>query len=161
MIVLRNDSDLQLLLKKWQHILKLDAWRIKARICRISEMNDANAQGENTWVLAVSQSDIHILDASDFPADSLFEQDMEKTLVHELLHLHFAPFEPEDTDGLEFCAMEQTVELLANLLVQMERRENCSIDVGKIAEAICSPFKQAALNPSLVSDLDIHKGIDV
>ena len=48
MIVLRNDSDLQLLLKKWQHILKLDAWRIKARICRISEMNDANAQGENT-----------------------------------------------------------------------------------------------------------------
>ena len=161
MIVLRNDSDLQLLLKKWQHILKLDAWRIKARICRISEMNDANAQGENTWVLAVRQSDIHILDASDFPADSLFEQDMEKTLVHELLHLHFAPFEPEDTDGLEFCAMEQTIELLADLLVQMERRKNCSFDVGKIAEAICSPFKQAALNPSLVSDLDIHKGIDV
>ena len=81
MIVLRNDSDLQLLLKKWQRILKLDAWRIKARICRIFEMNDANAQGENTWVLAVRQSDIHILDSGDFPADSLFEQEIGRAHV--------------------------------------------------------------------------------
>jgi hypothetical protein len=46
---------------------------------------------------------------------------MEKTLVHELLHLHFAPFAapdgtPEDT------AQEQAIDLIAKALVAEHRK---------------------------------------
>lgn len=105
---------------KWQHVLHLDAWDIRIKLCRQSEMLDPNVQGENNWTLATRQSVIHVLDPVDYPADTEFEQDMEQTVVHELLHLHFAPFEPEDDMGLAYLAMEQTIELLARVLTGEE-----------------------------------------
>ena len=51
MSVLYNNEELQEALKEWQHILKLDAWDIRAKICRADEMALEGAQGENNWVL--------------------------------------------------------------------------------------------------------------
>ncbi len=47
MSVLYNNEELQEALKEWQHILKLDAWDIRAKICRADEMTLEDAQGEN------------------------------------------------------------------------------------------------------------------
>ncbi|MCI6172566.1 MAG: hypothetical protein MR665_10285 [Selenomonas bovis] len=120
MSVLYNDKELQEALKEWQHILKLDAWDIRAKICRADEMTLEDAQGENNWVLESRKSVIHIIDPLDYPRNTMFAQDMEQTLVHELLHLHFAPFAP-DGEGLASCMMEQTIELLAGILVGQHR----------------------------------------
>lgn len=111
-----DEKQLTRVMHKWQHILHLDAWDIRIKLCRRSDMFDQQAQGENNWTLATRQAVIHVLDPVDYPHDTEFEQNMERTVVHELLHLHFAPFEPDDDNSLEYLAMEQTIELLAQVL---------------------------------------------
>lgn len=132
---------------KWQHVLHLDAWDIRIKLCRQSEMLDPNVQGENNWTLATRQSVIHVLDPVDYPADTEFEQDMEQTVVHELLHLHFDPFEPEDDMGLAYLAMEQTIELLARVLTGKNCDAcSCKPDIEKIAHGIVEQITRAEIS---------------
>lgn len=79
-----------------------------------------NNEGLQEALKESRKSVIHIIDPFDYPRNTMFAQDMEQTLVHELLHLHFAPFEP-DGEGLASCMMEQTIELLAGILVGQQR----------------------------------------
>jgi hypothetical protein len=53
------------------------------------------------------------LDSVDYPLDCMVPQDMENALVHELLHLHFAPL--EDSSGNLFT--EQAIESIAPGLI--------------------------------------------
>lgn len=120
----KNDAELTAALKFWQSLLKLDAWQIKAQICRQQDMPGDAAQGNSTYVFSKRQAIISLLDPLDFPRNTLFGQDMEQTLVHELLHLSFAGFTPEDDDSLEYALMEQTIDSLATLLVMLVRATN-------------------------------------
>lgn len=54
--------------------------------------------GECEWQLKTKIATIRILDPIDYPENLIIEQDMEKTLVHELLHLHFAPLYADTDD---------------------------------------------------------------
>ncbi len=56
--------------------------------------------------------------------------DLEETLVHELLHLTCAPFEPEH-GSLAHTLMEQTIDMLAKTLVRLKRG---GVDVGATLE---------------------------
>lgn len=103
----------------WQNRLRLNSWDISIGICRQSDFNNKDAQGEVDYEIAAGTAIIRILDSLDFP-DSPFNQDMEVTLVHELLHLHFSAFEPED-GTLASTLMERTIERLAKTLVGLKR----------------------------------------
>lgn len=103
----------------WQNQLKLNNWRIAIGIERKTVFNNSQSAGEIDYVLPLGQAIIKVLDPLDYP-NSPFKQDMEITLVHELLHLYFAPFAPLN-NTLEHDFMENTIEQLANILVAMKR----------------------------------------
>lgn len=115
-----TEDELKKLCSFWQNQLKLNNWRIAIGIERKTVFNNSQSTGEIDYVLPLRQAIIKILDPLDYP-NSPFEQDMEISLVHELLHLHFALFEPKSDDSLEFLIMESTIEQLANILVEMKR----------------------------------------
>ncbi len=115
-----DEEKLKELCKEWQERLRLQAWDVKTGIYRERNFFGPERQGENEYNLATGTSLIRILDPADYP-ESKFKQDMEITLVHELLHLVFAPFEPDKEKLLECEFMERAICILSGLLVKMKR----------------------------------------
>jgi len=115
-----SDEELQKLCAEWRDRLRLNSWDIASGVYRASEFVNENCIGENTFDLETGRSVIKVLDNVDYPRDSWFPQDMEVILVHELLHLHFDPFAPEE-GTLRHQFMERTIERLANTFVNLKR----------------------------------------
>ena len=65
-------------------------------------------------------ADILLLDPMDYD-DASFAQDMEQTLVHELMHLVLEVLTPENKESLEYVMLEQIVDSLATTLVKLKR----------------------------------------
>jgi len=103
----------------------LNDWDIKIFIARERDMFNPGTQGGCRWELKNKMAIIKILDPVDYDPDIPWEQDMEKTLVHELLHLHFAPFDKYEADCMEGIVMEQAIDAIAKALVET-KRENTS-----------------------------------
>ena len=118
-----SQEELKKLCEEWRERLRLQAWDVDAGIYRASEFELENCCGENEWGNRGNKSTIRILDPVDYPKSN-FTQDMEVTLVHELLHLHFEAFEPKDKDTLQYDLMERTIDRLAHTLVELKRMEN-------------------------------------
>jgi hypothetical protein len=112
--VIFNDEQLQKKLKEWQKRLRLQDWLIKARICRSHELPDVMAVPTLPKKMAL----IKILDHNDYDPTCVFPQDMEDSLVHELLHLHFAPLGLDDDKYIE---LEQAIESIASGLISALR----------------------------------------
>lgn len=113
-----NQENLDELLAEWQKTLRLQDWGIQVLLGRIFDMVDENTTGQCTWRLSNKTALIRILDPSDYNPSFLRPCDVEKTLVHELLHLHFAPFCPL---GSETDLHEQAIEAIATGLVKAKR----------------------------------------
>ena len=63
-----------------------------------------------------------MLDPNDYPSTWLEkEQDMERALVHELIHLHLSWTPKVDQDSIEYHAEEFACEAIAGALVQATR----------------------------------------
>ncbi len=120
-MIFKSDEELQEKLIEWQKRLRLQDWIIKAGIKRNRDMKD-KSQGQCQWTITSKLASIFILDHLDYPPDSMLEQDMEQTLVHELIHLHFAPFDDE-SDTPKEVAIEQAVDCIAYGLVQLHREK--------------------------------------
>ena len=95
-------------------------WNIALQICRERDMPIPNSQGTNQISLANEQALISILDSSDFP-NSPFTQDMEVSLVHELLHIPLRYITEPDTGSIEEILLEAFIERTARLLVLLSR----------------------------------------
>jgi len=93
------------------------------RFARYCDLPD-DTQGYCDWVLQKLQAVIRIISPDDYPFDASFPQDIEKTLVHELLHLMFAPFDV-GCDTSEYVAQHQAIELLSRALVKLKREKGC------------------------------------
>jgi hypothetical protein len=102
---------------KWQRILRLQDWDVKIQFAHSYEI-PGNA-GDVNFVVAKKAASIRILFPAEFDATIKFPQDIEKTIVHELVHLHFAPI--DDFDGLRGRLLEQAVECIASGLVERDR----------------------------------------
>lgn len=107
----------------WQKSLNLQQWNVNLLICRGNGLDiPEGTQGECFWTIKRLEATIKLLDPIDFPKTSRhFPQDHEVTLVHELLHLHAAPFDSFKTDGPEDVQVEQMVQSLAKALVRENR----------------------------------------
>lgn len=103
----------------WQKVLRLQDWCVKVRLARERDFCHP-AQGESEWVLQTKVAIIRVLDSADYSPYCILPQDMEKTLVHELLHLHFAPFNTEKGTA-EDVAQEQAIDCIATGLVALCR----------------------------------------
>jgi hypothetical protein len=120
-----TQEELNELCAEWQNTLRLNHWDIYAAITRNSDFSDEGNEGEIDYFLEKGDAAIRILDPIDYPQDTPFRQDMEQTLVHELLHLYFAPFQPnKEKDELKYAYWERAIDDLAKVLVKIKREQN-------------------------------------
>lgn len=112
---------LEELLEEWKSILHLEQWDIVLRISRQKDFLEEDSQGEVTFNDVDCQAIIRILDPVDW-TDTPFKQDMEVTLVHELLHLVYAYFEPEDSNSLQYTLWHRSIDSTARVLVSLKRK---------------------------------------
>lgn len=92
---------------------------MRVRLARRWEMHPGN-QAECEWNLRMRMALIKVLDSVDWDPSTPWPQDQEQSLVHELLHLHFAPFRADD-GTLENVAQEQAIDAIARALVELKR----------------------------------------
>ena len=120
--VLITQEEANRLLEYWQRQLRLQDWWIQVKIVRGNGLNlPAGVQGRCTWTLPRREAFIQLLDPVDWDRDCVYPQDMEATLVHELLHLHFAPFDTFKEEGAKDIASEQAINAIAWALVSLDR----------------------------------------
>lgn len=131
-----NQSELESLCKKWQEKLGLQEWDVKVLIKRQPIMGE-EVKGSCWYNLHSKRAVIKILDPIDYQIipynQRLWKQDMEFILVHELLHIHFAPFgliKPleEYKVSLDCIAQEQAINAISKTLVDLDRKcEACEL----------------------------------
>jgi hypothetical protein len=122
-IMYKNDTELNNALVYWAAVLRLSDWRIKGKLVRAWDL-DYNKQGSCKWTLSRKEAHIKIMDTLDYDPDFIYPQDQEEVLVHELLHLHFAPFDKFDLDTLEGVAIEQAIQSIAAALIKVHREKS-------------------------------------
>ncbi len=114
--VVLTEKQLHQCLAKWQKILRLQDWDIRLHLARHSEMHNGQASGEISVFDLKKIATIHILHMEDFNLIGAAEtQDMEYTLVHELMHIYLHPMKCRQVDE------EQAVHRLATALVALSR----------------------------------------
>jgi hypothetical protein len=110
------------LLSEWQEILRLQDWDVIVRIVRGNGLNlPEDIQGTCKYILKRHQAVIKLLNPVDWDPDIPWPQDMETTLVHELLHLHFGPFDKFEEDDARDVASEQAIHAISSALTRVKR----------------------------------------
>ncbi|HJS81923.1 MAG TPA: hypothetical protein VJ742_03720, partial [Nitrososphaera sp.] len=89
------EHDLHKQLVFWQQVLYLRDWTLVLKVARQWEMSDATAVAECEWYIERKDAIIRVLHPQDLPGVTKRfldgeECDYDLSLVHELLHLHFA-----------------------------------------------------------------------
>ncbi|RJG26699.1 hypothetical protein [Paenibacillus thiaminolyticus] len=107
---------------EWQKVLRLQDWIVGVEICREREMHEQNRNAEIDAVLPKRMASIRILDPVDYPPDSAEPQDMELSLVHELLHIHLFPLFADREEEMRLVAEEQAIEAISRGLIALARR---------------------------------------
>jgi hypothetical protein len=118
-----TNRELQELCEEWQERLSLRDWRVTAEFVDTNALGD-DSVGDNHWTLPLKLSTIRILEDRYIPASSI-AGDAEETLVHELLHLHFAKWSDEtylksDEYGTPVEG-EQGIDAISRALVALKR----------------------------------------
>lgn len=99
----------------WQERLRLRDWEVAVTTVQPGTLGNPNIKGTITWQLHSRSARISVVESADMAANDP-EYDQERTLVHELLHLHFLAWDtasgtPEDT------ALEQAIWAISRALV--------------------------------------------
>lgn len=115
-----TDEELNGILREWQRVLGLLDWDVKIRWAASYEMpNDVKAAIIQVWQKKAAV--IKVLRREDYDRDIPWDQDIEQSIVHELLHISFHPFEPRDEDTLEWATWHQELDQIALALVTVKR----------------------------------------
>jgi hypothetical protein len=122
--VFKNNEHLQTTLVEWQKRLRLQDWIITAKIARARDLSLDNSAATVDWNYNKRMAVIKIIDEIDYQPGLMEEQDMEISLVHELLHLHYAGFENTEADSIENSLMEQSIEAISRTLVELKREQD-------------------------------------
>lgn len=106
--------------KVWQGRLRLSDWDVTVEIKRARDMQNDDCAGEVERILNVRRAWIVLRDLVDTRSECQDENDLEITLVHELIHLYTEPLDLPST-GLKHTAEEQMIDALARALVALDR----------------------------------------
>ncbi|SRR6266852_2570024 len=112
--------DLDCLRETWQRRLGLRDWTVTVKLCRARDMDDEDSNGEVQILLNHRRAFIALRDPLDVKPEYHPENDLEETLVHELLHLWTEPLSLPDA-GPRQVAEEQALNALAKALVALAR----------------------------------------
>lgn len=122
-MIYKTNEELQLACTEWQKRLRLQDWIVKPKLSRGRDMAVDSRQGECEFQLKTKIAAIRILDEVDYPENLIMDHDMEKVLVHELLHLHFAALYANTEDNSINDAQEQAIDCIAFSLVDLIREK--------------------------------------
>lgn len=113
-------------LRLWQGRLALDDWRVEAQIVRQSDLN-ADTLGNLKWNARTRTASIKVLDPRDYdmPATQI-PADMERTVVHELIHLELSVLPRNGSKRVE----EQVVNRMTEALLGLDRGDNYAARVA-------------------------------
>jgi hypothetical protein len=113
-----SDDRIQAFTQTWQKRLHLDEWSVETRVVRKSELKPETL-GNLKWNLANHTAVIRVLSPLDYdmPVADVPE-DMEYTVVHELIHLQLAVL-PRDPNAKE--TEEQVVNRIADALMALDK----------------------------------------
>ena len=118
--IIHTQEELERLCEYWKRRIGLADWEFAIRIKRAEDMI-SESQGDCHWKLAIRQAVIQIIDPVDYSKHNMGEQDMERSLVHEMLHPLFGPVDKEENSRLEDIMLEQAIESIAKALVKFRR----------------------------------------
>jgi hypothetical protein len=104
---------------EWQKILGLQDWSITLKMKRAHDMPE-DCGGTCNHMDSKRVAIVSILDPIDYPPNAWVPHDMERDLVHELLHIHLEHWETE-RDGLEYYSKERAIHALSVALVNLHR----------------------------------------
>lgn len=108
------------MLDYWQKLLGLTDWKVALKTdCFSSEMKLQGCAGENEWAESIKTSVIRIIKEEEY-GERIAPFDLEKTLVHELLHLKFCLL-GESGNELQDRYVHQLIDDLARALVAAKR----------------------------------------
>jgi hypothetical protein len=120
--VIYSDEQLKAKCAEWQKILRLEDWTIFIEIHRARDLKTENSQAEIEPFLLKRMAKIRILAPIDYEPTCWTPQDMEVSLVHELLHIHlFQLFADRENESRQI-AEEQAIEAISRALVGLYRR---------------------------------------
>jgi hypothetical protein len=119
------NADIQKQAAYWQKLLYLQDWVLDVRVSRQWEMEDQTTLAQCSWFLHRKDAIIRVLHPSDLPGLSgKFlhgeENDYDISLVHELLHLHFAPLSNQK-ENYHAIAEEQAINAISRGIVNLYR----------------------------------------
>lgn len=112
-------EELRQLCEKWQKRLRLQDWHVGISYKRAHEMDVFGSEGcidvneEHRW------AKIDILNPNDDWPNRFVPRDTEFTVVHELIHIHFAPLNIEGHNKAE----EQAINALTEAILGRKRGE--------------------------------------
>ena len=127
MEVIFTETELTQACKEWRERLNLTDWRVQVGLCRTKDMH-TNGIGEISYLDQSKDAVIRILHPGDHEGRMTFPlpQDMEYTLVHELLHCKLIHWDAADNDLMD-TLKEQALNDLARTLVHLKREaQPCS-----------------------------------
>lgn len=111
--------------RKWSAILRLQDWDIYFAIKRKEDMSLAGSQATMNVTEEIKTMFFEIIDPIDYK--STIPQDIEMSLVHELVHIHSREWpsggkvSTEEHPGSASIAEEQAVHALASALIKLDR----------------------------------------
>ena len=109
---------LQKLCEKWQEILSLKHWSIRVKYERKHKMGK-ECYAEVHCKPGILAAVVKILDPEDYD-DPYVDQNIELSLVHELIHIPLMMFTNHEEGSAEDTLQEQFVEAMARALLQCE-----------------------------------------
>jgi hypothetical protein len=107
---------------RWQKRLKLEDWTISVEVARSSELKPRTL-GNIHWDTDKKTATIHVLDPADYrlPFANML-QDVEFTVVHELIHLELSPvLAPLQRNDANRREEEHAVNHMTDALLQLDR----------------------------------------
>ena len=105
----------------WQPRLGVADWAFTIQLAHAHEFSDQRVTANCTFNLETRRAAIKILHASEHLDDALAPLDMEVSLVHEMLHPLFGPFDLTKSNSLEDTMLEQAITCLSTALVELSR----------------------------------------
>ena len=104
----------------WTKRLNLDGWQISIVMTRHDDLK-ANTLGGIRWDKAKKSAVIKVQDASDYrlPLEEMLN-DMEFTIVHELVHLELASLPRSEASR---SSEEHAVNQIADALLRLDRKQ--------------------------------------
>ncbi len=127
-----TEQQMKAKIEYWKEILGLDAWEIKFAFKRRKDI-PTDSQAYVEWKLSKSSAFITMVCHEDYD-NNLWSQDMETSLVHELLHIKCAAFDTFKVGTLQDTMHEQVIDSMAKILVTMDRERHRVI--GKEGDGI-------------------------